>query len=93
MSTHRAEIEWLCEHAGLIRVFRGNRRHGDPYEWCVSFKDIGGDDIELVGCVRAPTPNEARAGLRLMRQCGLRVVGLRRSGARPGMRDVTRERV
>ena len=50
--------------------------------------------IELVGIVgRAPTPGEARCMLRECKRRGWSVVRERKSGARQGVRDVTRERV
>lgn len=84
-----------CEKscAGVVRIFDDWQSYGDPYRYAFSFIMQDESTIELVGISgRAPTPEEARTGLRTVRHAGLKVMRERRSGVRQGMREIkTRE--
>lgn len=80
--------------AGVVRIFDDWQSYGDPFRYAFSFIMQDENTIELVGISgRAPTPAEARAGLRTCRQAGLKIVRERKSGALQGRREITRKKV
>lgn len=68
---YHAEIEWLCGHAAVLRLYdRRQARHGDPYVWCCTVLRRG-DAAVLKGAVTAPPPGGARAILWALRRDGM----------------------
>lgn len=84
-----------CERqcAGVCRVYEDGAKWGDPYRYAFAFLIVDDGVAEVVGIsVRPPTVDEVRCALRAAKDAGLRVVRDRKSGARQGLRDITRER-
>ena len=80
--------------SGICRVFEDGQQFGDPYRYAFAFQMIDETTAEIVGIsVRPPKPSEVRVALRAAKMLGWRVVRERKSGARQGMRDITRERI
>jgi hypothetical protein len=48
-----AELQWLT---GVLKLGRGYRRHGDPYEFSCTVVRRG-DEAELLGACGRPTPS------------------------------------
>lgn len=49
-----AHVEWLCEHAGVVRVYADGKSYEqqDPYEWAATVEKLGNGGIELKGVVK-----------------------------------------
>jgi len=50
----RAEIEML---AGVIRVWNGDKKYGDPYDWVATVRAMNKNEIEILGYTRPITPS------------------------------------
>lgn len=48
-------IEWLCSHAGIIRLHEGAACYGDPYIWSCCVHDDG-DGVAALKGVCSPLP-------------------------------------
>lgn len=93
MNNHSAHIEHF--DGGIFRVFAFDAEFGEPYEYALPFRRIDENTIEMVGVFangkqnNVPLPHQWRAIRNAARRIGLRVIRRRRSGARPGLREVT----
>jgi hypothetical protein len=79
-----AAVEYF--DGGIIRVFNDARKYGEPYSYCVAFKNVSEGLIEFVGATQAPTPSQWRAIMTALRKQGIRGLIRRRGGAAPGVR-------
>jgi hypothetical protein len=88
--SYSASLQWLCDHAALIRIHPGEGKGlGDPYVWTATVKRDG-DRAEIMG-VTKPLPCHARpALLACLSRAGIARVTYRRiSGDKE--RVITRE--
>ena len=79
------DMEWFCEHAGVIRIFEEGVKFGEPYDRSISFKLIEKFEppllngkkanIEFVGLDKALTKDHFYAICYFMKKEGLGVVG------------------
>jgi hypothetical protein len=82
--------------AGVVRIFEDGKKFGDPYVYDFPFTMLDDRTIVLHGIIgkeqggRAPTVDEARAGMKACHAAGLRIVRERHTGARQGTREITR---
>ena len=66
-----AHVDWHCEHAGLVRVFDGEQKYGDPFCYALPFvvrkrfpMPVEGGKlglIEFVGVMKVMKPCQYRA--------------------------------
>jgi hypothetical protein len=63
-----AHLEWFCEHAGLIRIYKDDQKYGDPYSRAIAFVVIDRfetgpkiGNLELKGVTKVLTKDEYRA--------------------------------
>ncbi len=66
-----ASIEWVCSHAGVLRVHPGHGVLGDPYTFCLTVVRDGPQAL-LKGMVKAPTAEEANAVEDVLRREGFK---------------------
>jgi len=80
-----ATIETL---ASVIRVHEDG--HEETYTWsCFAVFNLHCGTATLYGAIRAPTPREARALIRVLRSIGIgEIEWERRTGASPGQHKV-----
>lgn len=53
---YTASIEWLCEHAGVVRLHERGGSFGDPYVWACTVQNDQNQGAILKG-VCAPLPH------------------------------------
>lgn len=69
--TYSASVQWICPHAGLIRLHEGpGGRYGDPYVWWTAFAREG-DTAEIMGADRPLPLGGPRAVVAALRAEGL----------------------
>lgn len=81
-----ADIDYHCEHAGLIRVYAHGQEYGDPYCLALPFVVDEPGVIQFVGLSQRLRQCQVRAMAVSCRAQGLRAVRERKSGANPGIK-------
>lgn len=58
----------------LSGVLRVGGAYGEPYTWAAPLRYLSPFEVEVMGAVRAPEPNEWREALEVLRADGVRVM-------------------
>jgi hypothetical protein len=93
MTSYRAQIETFS--GGIIRVFEDGAVYGEPYDYCLPFRQVDEQTIEMVGVFsngkqnNVPLPHQWRAIRAAAHEAGLTITRCRRGGANPGNREVS----
>ena len=80
-------LDWHCEHAGMARMFGGDREWGEPYCYCLPFvvrerfdePEMSGKIglVEFIGILIPPMPCQYRLMFDAMAHAGFGVLSTR----------------
>lgn len=69
--TYSASIEWLCEHAGILRLHpHADGRVGDEYVWSCSIADSVGNVAVIKGVCKPLPLGGPKAIVRALKEAG-----------------------
>lgn len=55
----------------LAAVLRIGGAYGEPYTWAATVRYLSPSVVEIIGAIRAPSPSEWRAAVRVLRASGI----------------------
>ena len=82
--------------SGVVRVFDNGKNYGEDYTWAATCRFIDLKTVEILGIIKAPTPNEWRVIVKTMLNMGVaNIIYTRYKNGKPKIKNynITKSRI